>query len=129
MKEPMVWALFFGSVLVVLCCLVNAVASSGNVEGLFFGLMAETQDNDRALSGVIDALSYINERDDLLPGYELRYIHIFKVNYTIASCTTRCSYNSTLNISYNCYRENATDQQCWTDSTGVFISLLIKWWL
>ena len=125
----MAWALFLGSILVILCCF-NAIASSGsNVEGLFFGLMTETQDNDRALSGIIDALSYINERDDLLPGYELRYIHIFKVNYTIAICATRCSYNATLNISCNCCRENATDQQCWTDSTGVFISLLIKWWL
>ena len=91
MEELMAWTLFLGcghSGFVVLCCLINAVASSGsNVQELFFGLITGTQDNDRALSGVMDALSYINERNDLLPGYELRYIHIFKVTYTIASCT------------------------------------------
>ena len=69
------------SVFIALCCLTVAVPQSTDSGGqeLFFGLIAGTQGSNRTLSGVRDAILYINGRGDLLPGHELRYEVLFNV--------------------------------------------------
>ena len=55
---------------------------SSNKE-IYFGLMIGDE-NGGALSGVEAALKEINERSDILSGYELKYEHVYsQVNYNI----------------------------------------------
>ena len=56
---------------------------SSSTKELYFGLMIGDE-NSGALSGVQAALKEINERSDILSGYELKYEHVYsKVNYSI----------------------------------------------
>ena len=65
---------------------------SSSTKELYFGLVIGDENNE-ALSGVQAALKEINERSDILSGYELKYERVYsQVNYSVFfTCMAYCA--------------------------------------